>query len=310
MADLDDVQDPLLDTALDSTKDEADDSVLSEIAVNDTSVDDGVEDPDHEHKKIAKAGDKVLGNKKEFCGAFYHVPRSKSGCLDKQSCAIAKRGHDATPLTAVALVKYEQQESSEWAIKSVRRYTNCSDKMKHAEEFFLMDIDCQLEARHKGEEGFLDFWNKKKWQITMYLTMQPCHLSTDTGGTKEDQSCCEVMIKAKEKLGDNVEIVIKPTHLCQVGWYKGKPREKPKNAEKGVRKLFKTTGIELECMKEGDWKYLLQYAQPEVENKLPDYDTSRRKTEDEKIGEELHNQQLEQLAPELAQLSVNEKRRK
>ncbi|EDO33637.1 predicted protein [Nematostella vectensis] len=170
--------------------------------------------------------------------------------------------------------------------------------MEHAEEFFLMDIDCQLEARHKGEEGFLDFWNKKKWQITMYLTMQPCHLSTDTGGTKPDHSCCKVMIEAKRKLGENVEIVIKPTHLCKANWdlKYAKNKEHVNNANEGVNMLFKTKGIELKCMEEDDWDYLLQYVQEGTT--LTNCERSRRGEHDGIIRNYLEKVKQAEQAPE------------
>ena len=55
----------------------------------------------------------------------------------------------------------------------------------------------------------------------MYITMLPCHFSVrGTQGTKENWSCCKILIQLKEEELKDVEIVIKPTHISKANWKK------------------------------------------------------------------------------------------
>ena len=99
----------------------------------------------------------------------------------------------------------------------------------------------------------------------MYITMQPCHKSVrGTQGTKENWSCCRILVQLK-----GVEIVIKPTHLSKAN---SKKTDKNKqyhdlidNAKEGIKKLMRTDNITLSKMESGDWKFLFELVQGEIE---------------------------------------------
>lgn len=148
--------------------------------------------------------DANLGSIAEFCTAFYHVPGHEGVCLDSCDCLIGRKNVKIKqPKTAVALVKFERKNGEYF----LRTYTNCYSNKQHAEEHFKSDVEANIH----------DFGELKK--VTMYITMQPCHKSvSDTGGTKENWSCCDTLIDLVKKDEErcrlkDVEIVIKPTHL-------------------------------------------------------------------------------------------------
>ncbi|XP_048578341.1 uncharacterized protein LOC125560604 [Nematostella vectensis] len=238
---------------------------------------------DREHVKVAEMkgdGSEILGTIGQFCEAMYHVKSNynlndqersvKDGCLGSEQCSLGRYEY---PKTAVALVMFQKKNASskEWETKSVRRYTNCYDDGKHAEDFFLSDI-----IKNPLEDG--------EWRLTMYITMQPCNKSTGkTRGTPDDHSCCKTILEAKDELNRNckVELIIKPAHLMQAGWKKNEDSwdDKINNAEEGVKLLMKE-GIKLEGLKKPDWDYLQQHIS---DPKLPQYEGSGRETLDEDI---------------------------
>ena len=216
-----------------------------------------------------------IGSLGEFCGAFYHVPKRENGCLAQRSCIIGKEGNtDDEPKTAVALVKFKPKKGKLF----LRRYTNCYSKQKHAEEHFVHDVKANI----------CSFGELEK--VTMYITMQPCHKSvSDTKGTKENWSCCDILIKLKEEELKGVKIVIKPTHLSQAGWKINEKKEGYnmliKNAEEGIMKMI-NSGIRLKKMKVEDWKFLWSLVENSEKYK-EEIQNDRRKSLDNKINKDL-----------------------
>ena len=235
----------------------------------------------------------------KFCAAFYHTPvcvvskspgracRSAMRCLEQSSCQICtgKKPEYSQPKTAVALVKFESKEGK---ILSVRRYTNCYEQTKHAEDFF---------------EDDMNDWSKLPGlkKITMYITMQPCHKSTtgDTGGTRFDHSCCDTMIKIANQ-HSSTNILIKPTHLSKAGWTKkGDGPDLPPNkrsydecidnAEEGLKDLMKVPNIKVSEMRNEDWTYLWSHVDHAERNEL-----------DQDIGKKLSGWQM----PDIGSLSI------
>ncbi len=224
-------------------------------------------------KKMEREESGILGSIGEFCGAFYHRPedlRKSMVCLDPNTCIVSKRSIDernkkVNPKTAVALVKYEIEEIPMYW----KRYTNCFEHKVHAEEFFKNDIIQQIEKELLNRTA--------KGLITMYITMQPCNLSTsDTRGTLENYSCCKFLKEVIERLPVCIKIHIKPTHLCKAGW---KPTTKEKmdnmghvdkekaikrnkeiaNAEKGIKDLASHSRIKFSAMNVDDWADLWRH---------------------------------------------------
>ena len=219
---------------------------------------------DSEHVKEGEEGSGILGSPAEFCGAFYHTPELPLSngynmvCLDPSNCPI-KGDPESQPKTAVALVKYEIDRNV-----LLKRYTNCSRKENnvfiktHAEEFFKYDI-----TRTEGPLSHQSSDNATS-KITMYITMQPCHLSTlSTRGTSPTQSCCNILNELMEKLPEGITICIKPTHLCKAGWPKqnksDQRRQEIENAEEGLKDLMSNPRITFAAMTEHDWNYLWKH---------------------------------------------------
>ena len=234
---------------------------------------------DSEHVKEIAENPGSIGSPGEFCGAFYHVPkRGTLGrvCLDPENCNIAT-GEDATefsqPKTAVALVKFLQKDDAHF----LKRYTNCYSNKTHAEEYFVNDVKANICS---------SFGELK--EVTMYITMQPCHFSvSDTQGTKENWSCCNILFDLAKNELKGVKIVIKPTHLSQAGWDETKPSNDPiliRNAEKGIMKMI-AEGIQLSPMNTSDWKELLELD----ENLVVEKKNKERGSLDKDIGLKLDN---------------------
>ena len=231
------------------------------------------------HILVPKVRKNMLRSIDKFCAAFYHTPLyvdsndpgrtypSAMRCLEQSSCKIytgTRRGQNpkySRPKTAVALVKFESEKGK---ILSVRRYTNCYEQEKHAEDFFKDDMNN---------------WSKLHGlkKITLYITMQPCHKSTTGGtrGTRFKHSCCNTMIKLAKK-HSSTNILIKPTHLSQAGSRKN-GRLSPDgrsydeciyNAEEGLENLMKVPNIEVSAMRNEDWSYLWSHVDHPERNKL------------------------------------------
>ena len=230
---------------------------------------------DSEHVKVIDSNPGSIGSLAEFCGAFYHVPMTQSGCLDERNCIIGQRQAQEKypqPRTAVALVKFQRRNGRHF----LKRYTNCYSNKTHAEEYFVNDVKANICS---------SFGELK--EVTMYITMQPCHKSvSDTKGTKKDWSCCDILIDLAKNELKGVKIVIKPTHLSQAGWDKTEESNDPKliaNAEKGIMKMMRN-GIELSQMDwDSDWEEnLLKWFQPSTSN-----NEERRSSLDGYIGSKL-----------------------
>ena len=216
-----------------------------------------------------------IGSPGEFCGAFYHVPQSRTlnrFCLDPENCNIATgkdAKEDSQPKTAVALVKFLLKDDTHF----LKRYTNCYSNKTHAEEYFVNDVKANICS---------SFGELK--EVTMYITMQPCHKSvSDTKGTKKDWSCCDILIDLAKNELKGVKIVIKPTHLSQAGWDKTEESNDPKliaNAEKGIMEMMRN-GIELLPMNTSDWKELLELDERLV---VEEKNKERRSSLDKDIG--------------------------
>ena len=266
---------------------------------------------DSEHVKEGEEGRGILGSLGEFCGAFYHTPKVPPNvsngynmvlvprnmvCLDPSNCPI--RGDPKSePKTAVALVKYEIDEK-----KFLKRYTNCHEKKVHAEEYFKCDITDDGRLSHQISENTTG-------KITMYITMQPCHLSTlSTRGTSPTQSCCNILNELMEKLPEGITICIKPTHLCKAGWTKrGKSKQlenEIESAEEGLKELMSNPRITFAAMMEHDWNYL--WKQVNVPADLQLKVGEEREALDEYIGKMLaiwkeESQETEKQAPDVTQ---------
>ena len=212
---------------------------------------------DSEHVKDINGNRGSIGSLFEFCGAFYHIPGSKNGCLDNTNCIIGKRGINAQPLTAVALVKFKLRNDRQ----VYKRYTNCYSNKTHAEEYFVNDVKANICSSFRELE-----------EVTMYITMQPCHFSaSDTKGTKEDWSCCDILIDLAKNELKGVEIVIKPTHLSKAGWKKTfantEFHDSIDKAEEGVKKLMRTNNITLSNMEPRDWTFFFDLFKDKIQGK-------------------------------------------
>ena len=209
---------------------------------------------DSEHVKDINGNRGSIGSLFEFCGAFYHVPGSENGCLDTTNCIIGKRGKKAQPLTAVALVKFKLRNDRQ----VYKRYTNCSSNRTHAEEYFVNDVKANICSSFRELE-----------EVTMYITMQPCHKSVDTEGTKEDWSCCDILIDLAKNELKGVKIVIKPTHISKAGWDKTRENRRYHNsidnAEKGIKNLMRTGNITLSRMEVDDWKFFFDLFKDKIQ---------------------------------------------
>ena len=233
---------------------------------------------DSEHVKEIAENSGSIGSLGEFCGAFYHVSEGKSACLDKENCIIGRRQsqqeNNPQPLTAVALVKFQPTNGQPF----LRRYTNCRSNKTHAEEYFVNDVKANICSSFIGLK-----------EVTMYITMQPCHKSTrpDTQGTKDDWSCCNILIDLAKNELKGVEIVIKPTHLSKAGWPRNKADTKYnkliENAEKGIKKMMRS-GIKLSQMEDSDWDDLWELFQPST---LVSKNNKERSSLDGYIGSKL-----------------------
>ena len=239
---------------------------------------------DDVHIKRRDGNEAILGSHQQFCAAFYHVDKRPKKlnkaernpfCLNWYDCIIfqRKRNEYSQPIKVVAVAKFENSDGQPLY---EARYTNCiafpSIKM-HAEEFFREDVD-----REDGELAKLINENPEGI-ITIYLTFQPCNLSTTlqgTEGTRSEHSCCETLrdIYLHKLQGKRVKLYVKPTHLCNLdevkdvdardnrdhvphdGVTEGQEREHfRKNAVRGIKMLMRN-GITISAMTPNDWKYL------------------------------------------------------
>ena len=149
-------------------------------------------------------------------------------CLDPKQCGVFESDNEmAQPKTVVAYV--ELREGGEVAYSAI--YDSCHDKTIHAEEFMCNDprLIEKLEklggsATQQGHTNSVDELShvgldpksqKKQQQLVVFLTYQPCHKSADK---TPDRSCCDTLIKFKEKYLDpaGTELVIKLLFVYKV----------------------------------------------------------------------------------------------
>jgi hypothetical protein len=96
----------------------------------------------------------LLGNKREFCQSFYHIKETAEAtipveCLNDSKCS---------PKICVGIVYFGNYKC---------RYSNCKDKY-HAEDYLLKDEELLREINSKSSN-----------KLTLYLTLQPCHYSSN-----------------------------------------------------------------------------------------------------------------------------------
>ena len=190
---------------------------------------------DYQHIKLNAPN--ILGSIGEFCAAFYHVPGTKNirpkCCLDEGNCKVG----NTLPRSVAALVKYEIKDGNDIIVRYSNHYI--PDATKHAEEFFSDDI--------KNTTASSSVSGTTLERITMYITSQPCHLSTTN---TPDKSCCNVLL---ELLGhprlNGVEICIKPTHIYKAG---EQHRDLEKQGRIGIWQLKR-----IERSRSPEWKKMI-----------------------------------------------------
>ena len=227
--------------------------------------------------------EKILGSKAQFCAAFYHVHEwehkqevpvrtRKHYCLDEDNCIVAleaktsSKGWYVQGKTVVAVVKFEDENGK---IQYQARYTNCYKKseQKHAEDFFKEDIENENGALREKVN------TNPNGTITMYLTIQPCNMSTSIEGrpnTPANKTCCKTL---KEIFTDGIlrqrkiKLCVKATNLCRLSLAeeKGNDETLRKNAVNGIKSLMKI-GVIFSGMTKEDWHYLLSLTN-ELENR-------------------------------------------
>ena len=229
--------------------------------------------------------------KAEFCGAFYHTPESptrKHHCFDEEKCVVAVEAKSKSnwlvqPKTVVAVVKYEGKEESD---SFEAMYTNCYSHRVHAEEYFVRDITEEMYGNKDLTKAIVA---KKIKKITMYITLQPCHLSTEgTSGTNENCSCCKTLMGLLNESLKGVKLCIKPTHICKADYrLQNKASDKLIVAAKIGIKLLMEAGVEFSRMERDDWIYLADKFGIKFGVEID----PRRIKLDKKIGTFLHNLQ-------------------
>jgi hypothetical protein len=164
--------------------------------------------------------------------------------------------------TVVAVVKFEKDKN----ILYEARYTNCGEKQKHAEDFFQEDIK-------KGKLGEKVNTNTNGTIITMYLTLQPCNMSTSikgTANTPKDKTCCKTLTKIfiEILLPRKIKLCVKATNTCRLSLIKETDKDDEtlrQNAVAGIEMLM-GIGVNVSGMTREDWHYLLSLTN-ELENR-------------------------------------------
>ena len=197
--------------------------------------------------------------------------------------------------TVVAVVKFEDANG----ILYEARYTNCGEEQKHAEDFFKDDIEKgMLEEKVKANP---------KGTITLYLTLQPCNMSTSIKGrtnTPKDKTCCKTLTKIfiDILLPKKITLCVKATNTCRLSLIKETDKDDEtlrQNAVAGIEMLM-GIGVNVSGMTQEDWHYLLSLTN-ELENRADlevyegrqDLDTSVHKIFDQiqaKINQATINQ--------------------
>ena len=165
---------------------------------------------------------KVEVNLKEKCGFL---------CLDAKQCEIGLEKRDmAQPKKVVAFAKLKKAGRT---VYSALYYNWPAEKTtKHAEELMCEDPGLKWRLKNLIREGpatqqgqkpdpvaglskRLGRMDLKGPKLVVYLTMQPCHKSTNN---TPDKSCCETLLKFKENYLDpsGIKLVIKPTFIHKV----------------------------------------------------------------------------------------------
>jgi hypothetical protein len=236
------------------------------------------------HIKQRAGNERILGSKGQFCAAFYHVhqwrhekedpiPSRKHYCLDKKECIVATKAKTSSTKwyvqnkKVVAVVKFEDANGK---IQYQARYTNCYKKseQKHAEDFFKEDIENENGALREKVN------TNPNGTIAMYLTIQPCNMSTSIEGrpnTPANKTCCKTL---KEIFTDGIlrqrkiKLCVKATNLCRLSLIKEKDKDDEtlrENAVNGIKSLMEI-GVKFSGMTQEDWHYLLSLTD-ELENR-------------------------------------------
>jgi hypothetical protein len=172
----------------------------------------------------------------------------------------------------VAVVKFEDTNGK---IQYQARYTNCYKKseQKHAEDFFKEDIENENGALREKVN------TNPNGTITMYLTLQPCNMSTSIDGrpnTPENKSCCETLKKIFNDIlrQREIKLCVKATNLCRLSLEeeKGNDETLRKNAVNGIKSLMEI-GVIFSGMTPTDWNYLYGLAAIDI-NPRNDLDES------------------------------------
>ena len=150
--------------------------------------------------------------------------------------------------TVVAVVKFEKDKN----ILYEARYTNCGEEQKHAEDFFQEDIK-------KGKLGEKVEANPNG-TITLYLTLQPCNMSTSikgTANTPKDKTCCKTLTKIfiDILLPKKITLCVKATNTRRLSLTKETDKEDEtlrQNAVDGIEMLM-GIGVNVSGMTREDW---------------------------------------------------------
>ena len=228
------------------------------------------------HIKQRAGNEKILESNGQFCAAFYHVHEwnfewgnREHYCLDETNCIIAQRATNENnwrvqAKTVVAVVKF-QDENGEILYEA--RYKNCAPQKKHAEDFFKEDIENQNGALRKKVKA------NPKGTITLYLTYQPCHMSTSiegTANTPDDKSCCKTLKTIFEDIlqPKNIRLCVKAANTSRLSLIPAINANDDilrQNAVAGIKMLMQV-GVNVSGMTKKDWHYLLSLTN-ELENR-------------------------------------------
>ena len=111
-------------------------------------------------------------------------------CLDRYNCKIGQK--DILTKSVVALVKYEIDDGNDIIVRHSNHYI--PNASKHAEELFSDNI--------KNPTASSSVSGKKLEKITLYITSQPCHLSTNNTHAQQELLQCIVRVIGRSTTGE------------------------------------------------------------------------------------------------------------
>lgn len=210
----------------------------------------------HSHMELKKVpGQCILGVKKQFCEAFFHIFPSPELKIEHH-LTIDNTKNDQCRLQCVSMVVRLGKRDF------ICRYTNC--RRIHCEQ--LMATDPLL---HQA------LLKSKAKTLMIYLKFQPCHFSSGNParfpdgylfqGKSDERSCTNILIDFDARyikpLGKRTEVAV--ANIYKADWqFKGfRKREDDlqtvQNAREGIQLLIKN-GITLRGMTEKDWCFLAE----------------------------------------------------